>query len=326
MRIRFGHFNIRDLTMEKLLNPDHPQVDAASSIIQKVRPDVLSINEMEAHPEAPRLFLENFLHRGDAPLYYPYHYLGPTNSGVSTDLPQPFDQKGFGLFQGQYGIALFSRFPILREGVRSFEAFSWRDVPGGLSCLGDRAVTVPEGFPLFSTNLVNVPLRIGEGMVHAILLHASIPVKGFLNKERNGDQLSFLNEYVSGRPLPGVEPLNDRKPFLVMGDLNADPEKGEGIREAIQSILDNPVLNGLIPPMPTFLEGGGVESPPLDLRGLSLTLDYILPSGEFIVLNHGVFRPAETGWWKEVRTASDHFAIYTDCSLQDGKKTAPYHQ
>lgn len=315
MRIRFGHFNVRDLTVDKLRKPDHPQVLSASAITRKVRPDVLSINEIEAHPEAPRLLHDNFLQRGDIPLHYPYHYLGPTNSGVSTDLPQPFDLKGFGLFEGQYGIALFSRFPIIREGVRSFEGFSWRDLPKGLSYLGDRAVNVYGSFPLFSTNLLDVPLRIGGQVVHAILLHASIPVRGHLNRERNGDQLNFLNEYISGRALPGVEPFRVGKPFVVMGDLNADPEKGDGIREAIRRLLENPALNRLVPSRPTFLEGGGVEAPALDAGGFSLRLDYILPSRDFVVHEHGVFRPEEAGWWKQVRLASDHFIVYADCSL-----------
>jgi len=316
MRIRFGHFNVRDLTVGKLLQPDHPQVVSASAIISKVRPDVLSINEIEARPEAPGLFLDNFLKRGNDPLHYPYHYIGPTNSGVSTGLPEPFEQKGFGLFEGQYGIALFSRFPIIRGGVRNFEGFSWMDLPRGLSCLGDKAIEIHESFPLFSTNLLNVPLRIDGRVVHSVLLHASIPVRGRLNKERNGDQLNFLNEYISGRALPGVEPFQAVKPFVVMGDLNADPEKGEGIRSAIQRLLENPALNRLVPSRPTFLEGGGLEEPPLDPGGFSMKLDYILPSCHFVVLKHGVFWPGEAGWWNQVRLASDHFIVYADCSLE----------
>jgi|GEM_PF-1582778 len=315
MRIRFGHFNVRDLTVGKLFKPDHPQVVSASAIIRKVKPDILSINEIEARPEAPRLFLDNFIQRGDDPLHYPYFYIGPTNSGVSTGLPHPFDQKGFGLFEGQYGIALFSRFPILREGVRSFEGFPWRLLPTSLSCLGDKAMEIYESFPLFSTNLLSVPLRIDERVVHAILLHASVPFKGPLNKERNGDQLIFLNEYISGRALPGVEPFKVEKPFVVMGDFNADPEKGEGIRSVIKGLLENPALNGLVPSRPTFLEGGGVLTPPLDPGGFSLKLDYILPSRDFVVLKHGIFWSEETDWWNQVRRASDHFIVYMDCSL-----------
>jgi hypothetical protein len=256
-----------------------------------VRPDVLSINEIEAHRDAPRLFLESFLQRGDTPLHYPYHYMGPTNSGVSTGLPQPFDQKGYGFFEGQYGIALFSRFPLLKEGAKSLEAFSWRNLPGGLSCLGDRAANVHEGFPLFSTNFLNVPFSIGERIVHAVLLHASIPVRGPLNKERNGDQLIFLNEYIR------------------------DPDKGEGVRETIRRLLENQALNGLVPPVPTYLEGGGVDAPPLDPGGFSLKLDYILPSLDFAVLKHEVFWPEEADWWNQTRIASDHFIVYADCSL-----------
>jgi hypothetical protein len=280
-----------------------------------VRPDVLSINEIEAGQDAPRLFLDNFLQRGDAPLHYPYHYIGTTNSGVSTGLPQPFDQKGFGLFEGQYGIAVFSRFPIFKGGVRSFEGFPWRALPKELSCLGDRAVEIHESFPLFSTNLLDVPLRIGGRDLHAIILHASVPVKGPVNKERNANQLNFLNEYISGRALPGVEPFEAGKSFVVMGDLNADPEKGEGVREAMRRLLENPALNGLVPSRPTFLEGGGVEAAPLGTEGLSLKLDHILPSRDFVVLKHEVFRPEDAGWWNQVRLASDHFMVYADCSL-----------
>lgn len=315
IRIRFGHFNVRDLTVGKLRKHDHPQVLSVSAIIKKVRPDILSINEMEARPDAPRLFLDNFLQKGESPLHYPYHYIGPTNSGVSTGLSHPFDLKGFGLFEGQYGLALFSRFPILKEELRSFEEFPWRLLPMGLSYLGDRAVDIHESIPLFSTNLLDVPLRIDGRIVHAILLHASVPVKGLLNKERNGDQLNFLNEYISGRALPGVEPLKVEKPFVVIGDLNADPDKGAGIREAIRGLLENPALNGLVPSRPTFLEGGGLDAPLLDTEGLRLKLDYILPSRNFIVLKHEVFWPDEAGWWNRVRRASDHFMVYTDCSL-----------
>ncbi|MBI5026514.1 MAG: endonuclease/exonuclease/phosphatase family protein, partial [Nitrospirae bacterium] len=167
----------------------------------------------------------------------------------------------------------------------------------------------------FSTNLLDVPLSIGGRIVHGILLHASIPVRGFLNRERNGDQLNFLNEYISGGELPGVEPFKVVEPFVVIGDLNADPERGEGIREAIKGLLANPALNGLVPSRPTFLEGGGVEASPLDTEDFSLKLDYILPSRDFIVLKQGVFWPEDADWWKLARLASDHFFIYVDCLL-----------
>jgi endonuclease/exonuclease/phosphatase family metal-dependent hydrolase len=100
-----------------------------------------------------------------------------------------------------------------------------------------------------------------------------------------------------------------------MGDLNADPEKGEGIRKAIRMLLENQALNGLVPSRPTFLEGGGVGAAPLGVEGLSLKLDHILPSRDFVVLIHEVFRPEEADWWNQARLASDHFMVYADCSL-----------
>lgn len=315
MRIRFGHFNIKDLTAAKLRDPGHPQVLAASSIIGKFRPDILSLNEIEARPEAPQLFMENFLLNCDDPLLYDYHYMAHTNSGVPTGLPHPYEQKGFGLFEGQYGISLYSRFPIITGEVRSFEGFPWSALPAGLSCLGEGIGWLPGGFPLFSTNLTDIPISIGGGVVHVVLLHASIPVKGPFNRERNGDQLVFLNEYISGRQLPGVEPFSAHEPFVMMGDLNADPERGGGMKSSIRRLLANQALNGIVPEQPTFLEGGGVDEPYLKREGFSLRLDYILPSRAFYVQEYEVFRPDGPLWWKIARRASDHFFVYADCDI-----------
>ena len=111
-RLRFGQFNIRDLTMEKLREPGNPQALAAAMIIKKVAPDILSIDEMEADPAAPAAFIGNFLKQGENPLDYPFFYVGETNSGVPAGFPYPYEYKGFGRFRGQYGIACLSRFEI----------------------------------------------------------------------------------------------------------------------------------------------------------------------------------------------------------------------
>ncbi|NTU42950.1 MAG: endonuclease/exonuclease/phosphatase family protein [Nitrospirales bacterium] len=318
MRIRFGHFNIKDLTAVKLRDPEHPQVVCAAEIIRKFAPDILSINEMEAHPECPGLFAEHFLQRGEALLVYPYQYIGPTNSGIPTGLPHPFEQKGFGLFEGQYGIALFSRFPIITDEIRCFDGFPWSAMSGGFSCAGGLTGMLPGGFPLFSTNLIDIPIETGVGAIHVVLLHACIPVKGALNRQRNRDQLLFLKEYVGGGELPGEMRFDQGRGFVVMGDLNADPLRGGGAHEAVRSLLADPLFCSLPAEKQTFLAGGGVEDPSPGHDGLSLRLDYILPSRDFVVLENGVFLPDDPGWWKIARRASDHFFVYASCEINEG--------
>ena len=78
--LRLAQFNIRELTKEKLATVDadgvgsDAQVRAAATIVQRVRPDVLVINEIDhdySEPGTPldstaRLFEQNYLATGDA--------------------------------------------------------------------------------------------------------------------------------------------------------------------------------------------------------------------------------------------------------------------
>lgn len=315
MRVRFGHFNIRDLTAEKLRDPANAQVRAAAEIIKKFRPEVLSINEMECCREAPDLFLRNFLNKADwgDPLDYRYYYQPPTNSGIYTANPPPFEQKGFGLFPGQYGLALFSSFPILKENILNFNHFSWRDLPD--SYLGCDMEGVPLDIPLFTTSFADVPVSIGDCTLHIIMLHASIPVRGYLNAQRNADQLKFLNQYISEDPnLPGIKPKPGRY-FVIMGDLNSDPEKGDSERKAINDLIANSRINYKRVSRDTFMgpdlnknTGEGVQVAPLELR-----LNYILPSRDIRIKELEIFRPEDDRyWWDKARQASDHFFLWAD--------------
>ncbi|MDA8168795.1 MAG: endonuclease/exonuclease/phosphatase family protein [Nitrospiraceae bacterium] len=319
MLIRFGHFNIKDLTIAKLRNPEQPQAMAAARIIRELRPDVLSINEMESNGNAPDLFADNFLQKGGDGIVYPYRYAGQTNSGIPTGYDHPFDYRGFGLFEGQYGIALFSRFPIDYGGIKNLKDFPWKgfsSFSSSGSYLGNRAVFVPEGFPLFSTAFLSVPVRAGERTIHVVLLHATIPLRGWLNKERNADQIKFMDDYISRRPLPGAEPLPPG-PFVAMGDFNSDFFKGEGVKLSILNLLVNRDVRFRDGIGDTFLEGGGREKPVLRKKGLlSLRLDYILPSRDFRVLKAGIYKPEDEDGFLVARTASDHFFIYVDCEME----------
>ncbi len=82
-----NRFNAGELANE-LATPGSAQPDTVAEIIQRVRPDVLLINEFDfdAGGVAAQGFQDNYLSiaHGDAePIVYPYHFVAPSNTGIS---------------------------------------------------------------------------------------------------------------------------------------------------------------------------------------------------------------------------------------------------
>src|SRR5690606_36097991 len=124
-----------------LSTPDNPQARVIAEIIQRTRPDVLLINEFDYDPIAVDLFREDYLdvaQNGADPIDYPYAFVAPSNTGIPSgyDLNNdgivggPDDAFGFGFFPGQYGMVVYSKYPI--AGARTFQHFLWKDMPGAL--------------------------------------------------------------------------------------------------------------------------------------------------------------------------------------------------
>ena len=159
--VRFATFNASlnrgsaGLLTAHLSNPSvddqsRRQARNVAEVIQRVRPDVLLVNEFdplenaEASPGPEDLFRDNFLEvsqNGAAPIEYPYTFIAPSNTGVPSgkDLDNsggapggPNDAFGFGFFPGQFGMVVYSRYPIDVENVRTFQLFKWQDMPGNL--------------------------------------------------------------------------------------------------------------------------------------------------------------------------------------------------
>ncbi len=305
--------------MEKLLDPGNPQALAAARIIKRFCPDVLSIDEMEAEPAAPAAFVENFLKKGENPVDYPYFHIGQTNSGIPTGFPPPYDYRGYGRFRGQYGIACLSRLKIVFDGIRNLKDAAWRSLPESYCDEADRCRLkqgCPDDFPLWSNAFLDIPIEMEEGTaLHAILVHPTVPLRAYVNLRRNADQMRFLKNYIDGLAADGSSP--GETPFVVIGDLNADPDAGIGTNEATKRLLEDSNITYRKTDRATFLEGGGVE-PPLEKRpGLrEARLDYILPSSRcFKLYGPEVFAPEGTAWWPVARLASDHFFVYADCEF-----------
>jgi hypothetical protein len=142
-----------------LSTPANAQAKVIAEIIQRAAPDIVLLNEFDydSNDTALDLFRANYLaisQNGAAPINYPYAYTAPSNTGV----PSGFDLDnngsvgggndafGFGFFPGQFGMAIYSKYPIDESSIRTFQNFLWKDMPGAL--LPDDANTAAPEEPL----------------------------------------------------------------------------------------------------------------------------------------------------------------------------------
>jgi hypothetical protein len=347
-RVRFATFNAslnraaEGQLIADLSTPDNLQAQNAAETIQRVRPDVLLINEFDfdARGEAARLFQRNYLsvgHNGAAPIHYPFRFVAPSNTGIPSgfDLDNdgtvggPNDAFGFGAYPGQFGMAVYSRFPILRDQVRTFQHFLWKDMPGAL-LPDDPATPAPADwyspeelavFRLSSKSHWDLPVLVGGRVVHTLVSHPTPPVfdgPEDRNGTRNFDEIRLWADYVA--PQRGRYLYDDQgrrgglargASFVIMGDQNSDPLDGDSIPGAAQQLLEHPRVNtSLTPSSPggpeqAALQGGANLThrgdPAFDTADFAdvpgpgnLRADYVLPSRNLRMLAARVFWPLST--------------------------------
>lgn len=247
-----------------------PQAVAIATVIRRVRPDVLLVNEFDhdARGRSAALFHDLYLAapRADieaAPLRFRERHSAPVNTGVPTrlDLDRdgrsdgPGDAQGFGLFPGQYGMVIYSQLRIDRRRARSFQQLRWADMPAAAlppDWYSPEALAV---LRLSSKSHWDLPLRIGQGRVRGRVLHllASHPTPPAFdgpedrNGRRNHDEIRLWADYLTptrsdwivddaGRR-GGIAPTAS---FVIAGDLNADPQDGGSHAQAVRQLLDHP--------------------------------------------------------------------------------------
>ncbi|HEU4592271.1 MAG TPA: endonuclease/exonuclease/phosphatase family protein [Steroidobacteraceae bacterium] len=247
------------------------QANAVAEIIQRVRPDILLLQEFDydARGESLRLFESNYLaqpHGDAAPLQFPYWFSAPSNTGVPSGFDLDHDGRiggggdalGFGEFPGQYGMVLLSRLPIDAAQVRTFRGFLWRDMPGAL-LPDDPATPAPNDWyppaalavlPLSSKSHWDVPLRIGGHTLHLLVSHPTPPAfdgPEDRNGRRNHDEVRFWSDYLHGanyiRDDAGRAGGLRGRDFLIMGDQNSDPVDGGSIHDAIAALIHDARVN-----------------------------------------------------------------------------------
>jgi hypothetical protein len=289
--------------------------------------------------EAARLFQENYLsvsQNGASPIAYPYRYVAPSNTGIpsgfdldnSGSIGGGNDAFGFGVFPGQFGLAVYSKYPIDLNGVRTFQNFLWKDMPGAL-LPDDPATAQPADFyspaeldvlRLSSKSHWDLPISIGGQTVHFLVSHPTPPVfdgPEDRNGRRNFDEIRFWADYVmpnrsgyiydDGGRRGGLTP---GEKFVIAGDLNSDPVDGDSYPGAAQQLLEHPLINSRFIPesqgavQQAQLQGGANAAhqgdPRFDTADFAdgapgnLRADYVLPSRGLQVLDGAVFWPLNT--------------------------------
>ncbi|GGY38277.1 endonuclease/exonuclease/phosphatase family protein [Parvularcula lutaonensis] len=317
--------------LEDLREDADPQIEAVREVIRRVDPDILVLNEFDHDETGEALAL--FAQQLD--LGYDHWLSLPSNTGVPSGVDYDGDGRadhpegsreygndsfGYGVHPGQYAIAILSRYPIDKGGVRTFRELLWKDMPGNLLPTEFYSEEAQQVFRLSSKTHADVPVMVGDETLHMILAHPTPP--GFdgpedRNGRRNHDEIRLIENYIDGADwlvddAGKAGGLDAGAYFVIAGDLNADPVDGDvpdGIEpHAIVSLLQNPQLTD-----PEPRSAGGVEAaerqggnnlrqsgdPALDTGDFSdsrvgnLRIDYVLPSSNLDVVGSGVFWPAE---------------------------------
>lgn len=336
--------------------------------MQWVSPDVLLANEVDYDGGKTATLLreqylnsESILTKRDRPHRpYPYQFVGSVNTGVPSGMDLngdgasdgPDDAWGYGTFPGQYGMVIFSRFPIQTEAVRTYQKFLWRDLPDALRPgVGDRKANTWK--PYHSDDIWNrlrlsskshwlVPVSIGAKRIQILAAHPTPPVfdgPEDRNGCRNHDEIRFLHDIAANADYliddlgrSGGATADD--PFVILGDLNADPNDGSGTAPAIKQLLESPrIQSGFIPS-----SRGGVEASQLQKRANveqngdpqhdtgdfndrepgNLRVDFVLASQTLKITGGGVFWPTLEEMKSlevDIKEASDHHLVWLDVQL-----------
>ena len=305
--VRFATFNLslnRAAAGQLVDHLSHPEVNDVfraqarntAEVIQRARPDILLINEFDFAPAAVDLYRDNFLEvsqNGATPIHYPYAYIAPSNTGIPSgkdlfndgSVGGPNDAFGFGFFPGQFGMVVYSKYPIDHRRIRTFQLFRWKDMPGAL-LPDDPRTAAPadwyspdelEIFRLSSKSHWDIPIQIHGKTVHFLTSHPTppvfddpgpfqphIPAGVDFNGKRNHDEIRLWADYISGGKRSryiyddagqrgGLEP---GARFVIAGDQNSDPLDGDSIPGAIQQLIEHPHVNTRTTPQ----SAGAVEA------------------------------------------------------------------
>ncbi|MBL8761757.1 MAG: endonuclease/exonuclease/phosphatase family protein [Phycisphaerae bacterium] len=241
------------------------------------------------------------------------------------------DCWGFGTFPGQYGMALLvdERLEILGEHVRTFRLMPWAYVPGAmLPKTADGGAWFSEEelkyMRLSSKSHWDVPVRLpNKSVLHVLCSHPSPPAFDGAEKRnatRNHDEIRFWADYIdnSGALVDDASQpggLWEGSMFVIVGDLNADPDEGASIDNPIGLLLKHAKINASVTPIADVpVLGLDVD----DTSSFKMRVDYVLPSRAIAVTKAGVWRRAPgagASGDEHGKFPSDHYPVWADVAV-----------
>jgi endonuclease/exonuclease/phosphatase family metal-dependent hydrolase len=310
------HYNIKELTTEKLDSPENEQVKNVRKVMKKLGGDILSLNEVQFDlpgvPTEKQVSKGQNLYKiarvlGDKSLRSQFYQANTGNNAERTKsgdyVSQPNSPQGreladkvnFGVFPGQYSTGALSRYQVLRTKV--YADLKWRDFNPNLdlsSYTDASGKALPEDMELFDKNFTDVVYEIDGREVHVILFH-TVPAFGFGNKKsvnflRNEEQLKFLEWYLTGKTdfsVPqnlGIEPLKSRDSFVAVGDWNVDlkiKKEGALVLERLFQKYERANKTN----KPTYVGQGFAP------KGFQAQFDYLIVSPDLRIIQGGVYSP-----------------------------------
>ena len=368
-QVRFATFNVsmnrsqKGELAEQLATGNNEQITKVAAVIRTVRPDVILLNEFDyagaQAAESVSHFQSNYLQKpiaGVQPIEYPYAYTHSVNTGIPSGLDldangktdDPTDCFGFGRYPGQYGMVVLSRYPL--GDVRTFQKFLWRDMPNNMlprhpdSEIYYYSPEIISKFRLSSKSHWDVPVKTPDGVIHFLVCHPTPPVfdgPEDKNGTRNHDEIRFWADYVSPEQNAYfVDDAGDRggltknQPFIIAGDLNADPVDGDSTDQSIHQLLKHPLIQDPKPSSKGASEAAKTQGnintthrgkAELDTGDFSdrspgnLRIDYVLPSRNLKVHRTGVFWPTADKQAAAWISGSDHRLVWLDIKASKAK-------
>lgn len=273
-------------------------VQAAAQMIAASQADVIALQSIDydAENRALTAFRDVIAEEG---LDYPYLFAAPPNAGLYTGIDLngdgrlgPEDRQGYGRFHGQAGMAMLSRFPFDTRGFTDLSGLIWAAQPWAtLPPMSDEARAQQR---LSSIGHWHIPVQLADGsQIQLITAHASPPVfdgPEDRNGLRNGDEIQLI--------LRHLDTLGEA-PFVILGDLNNDPDLGEGLKTPLHALQNDLRITDAAAPLPTA-----------DWRDLGLPqmrVSYILPQRTLTVTARGHIPPPAG--------ASRHSLIWADLTV-----------
>ena len=340
-----------------LSNGDNQQVKNIAEIIQRVNPDILLLNEFDYIADQS-VGIDNFIKHylnvsqaGQKAVDYGYVYTNTVNTGEPTNFDLDNNGKkeqyggdayGYGLYPGQYGMVVLSKYPIDHDSARTFQTFKWQDMPDAQQPILPASNTKEAGTPwyseeewqtfrLSSKSHWDIPVSVNGEIVHVLAMHPTPPNfdgEEDRNGTRNHDEIRLMADYLTPKrggyiydDAGAQVSLKENERFVLVGDFNAADIGDKHRPDVIEQLTESPLVNNSL--IPTSAGGAEASNEAFSNRFTAYwgaRADYVLPSQYgFDVKDAGVFWPTKDSdlyrLVKDRQASSDHRMVWVSLAI-----------